>query len=378
MLTLKTGLPGSYKSNSAVSELNRLHKFWSTEKGRAQRRIVFANINGLKLPHFPLPEVVHTKKDRYGVDITTYSINWDVVDEACADGTTAIVIIDEAQKYFPLRMAGDPVPAHVSWLNTHRHKGVDCVFITQAPKLIDVAVRRLIGKHQHYRRVFGWRRAVVYEHDQCDDGLQRYKTAITSQYSEDADANELYVSARTHTKTKFKKPWWIWLPVPLVCVALWAFPAAYSAMSNVITGKGVADVFKPAAASPLPGASAAGHKPAWLLEAEKNRGKPLISTEQGQEPARAAVAPVAARPASAPTGCMYAVARSRCTCFDDLSGKLSTAPVEVCEAQFPAGPAAALPDDKRPPQPVSEAEASALEFLGRVSGRSGIVPPAPW
>lgn len=65
-----------------------------------------------------------------------------------------IVVVDEVQKYLPVRRAGDP-PAWISKLSEHRHLGLDFLFVTQHPALIDTYVRRLVDKHVHHVRKYG-------------------------------------------------------------------------------------------------------------------------------------------------------------------------------------------------------------------------------
>ena len=116
----------------------------------------------------------------------------------------SLIIIDEAQKVFPVRPSGSAVPKHVSEFETHRHRGLDIVLITQHPNLIDAHVRKLVERHQHVMRPFGHSYAVVFEWQVCTDpnrsGVQ--KQALKSRWRYPKKAFEYYKSASKHTVKK--------------------------------------------------------------------------------------------------------------------------------------------------------------------------------
>jgi len=201
MITLKTGVPGASKTLTAVHELALLLRTFLKKEGDF-RPVYVHGIKDLSLPHFQLEDPT----------------KWDQV----PDGS--LVIIDECQSAFPPRSPSQKVPDHVAALNTHRHRGIDLVLITQHPKLIDQGVRRLVGKHQHYRRVFGGSRSLCYEWDHCEDSLSSLKTATKSFFTFPKDAFKYYNSAEVHTKQSFKFPVWLWL-FPLAAVPLIGFGA---------------------------------------------------------------------------------------------------------------------------------------------------------
>lgn len=74
----------------------------------------------------------------------------------------ALIIIDEAQMLMPQRTKSK-VPEYIEALSKHRHFGIDFLFITQHPSMIDAFARRLIGKHIHYHRPFGLRSTTRFE-----------------------------------------------------------------------------------------------------------------------------------------------------------------------------------------------------------------------
>jgi zona occludens toxin len=232
MITLKTGVPGASKTLSAVHEMAVL--LGRQIKGKEETRPIFVHgVKDLSLPHFPLP------------DATKWA--------DCPEGS--IVIIDEAQGTFPPRSSTSKPPPHVEALNTHRHKGIDLIVITQHPKLIDQAVRRLVGKHQHYRRLYGGKTSVCYEWDHCEDSLMGIKNAHKSMFRQPRDAFKYYTSAEVHTKQSFKVPLWlIAFPLAVVALAIHGGPT----VARILSGKPSEAATAPASASSTPSATALG------------------------------------------------------------------------------------------------------------------------
>lgn len=220
MIILRTGVPGSGKTLSMVEALARLFKRFETHPDEA--RAVFQ----LGIPDlvFPVAECPLKSVQINKAGTPSLVPDWD----AMPDGS--LVLIDEAQGVFPPRSSASAAPAHVSWLNTHRHHGFDIWLTTQHPKLIDATVRALVGKHQHYRRLFGGQRAVVYEWDSCSDNLAGIKTAVTSYWSYPKKVFKWYKSAEVHTKQEFKLPKWLAIPVIGLLLAVVFVPRAYSVM----------------------------------------------------------------------------------------------------------------------------------------------------
>lgn len=220
MIELRTGVPGSGKTLSMVAALASLFKRWGNFPEEA--RPVFQ----LGIPDlvFPVAEVPLKSVQVNKAGSPSLVPDWDAMPEG------SLVIIDEAQGVFPPRSSASMAPAHVAWLNTHRHKGFDIWLTTQHPKLIDGTVRALVGKHQHYRRLFGGQRAICYEWDACSDSLSGLKQAVTSYFPYPRKAFQWYKSAEIHTKQSYKLPSWLLLPVVGVLLMLFFMPKAYSIM----------------------------------------------------------------------------------------------------------------------------------------------------
>lgn len=312
MITLKTGVPGSCKTLSMVSELLAIKK---AADASGEYRPLYTNITGLAIPHIPLKNWVQGETTRE--EGVLYTIDW----RQCPPG--AIIVIDEAFLYgYEARGASSPVPEYIRDLAIHRKDfSVDIWFIVQSPKLLHVAVRRQVGKHQHYRRLFGWHRAVCYEWDQCQDNLAATKTAVVSQFTFPRTVFSAYHSAEVHTKPQFKKPWFIWIPVALIPLAAWALPAGFDVMKGSMTGKGISthkEAPKPATASstPLTAPTPAAFKPDPLPPGF-------------DPPSQTPIAPpgqLVAAPALA--GCIATPAKG-CKCFD-AQGKAMPADPAMC------------------------------------------------
>ena len=285
MITLKTGVPGASKTLSAVHEIAVL--LGKQIKGTEETRPIFVHgVKDLNLPHFDLP------------DATKWA--------DCAEG--AIVIIDEAQGTFPPRSSTSKPPPHVEALNTHRHKGIDLIVITQHPKLIDQSVRRLVGKHQHYRRLYGGKTSICYEWDHCEDSLVGIKTAHKSIFRQPRDAFKYYKSAEVHTKQRFKVPLWLMaFPIAVVALAIYGGPT----MARILSGNAATE----SAAAPTEAASQAR------------------ALSGGMGPAFAASLPaVAAAPRI--VGCI--ALKARCECIDS-AGVSAVVDYERCMASSVRG-----------------------------------------
>lgn len=172
MITLITGLPGNGKTLYALT--------WLMEKAAKEGRQVYYNgIADLRVPGWI--ECVDPEK-------------WAEIP------TGSILIIDEAQRVFRPRMHGKEVPPFVAALETHRHLGVDLVFITQHPMLIESNVRRLCGQHFHVIRKFGTHFATIHEWGATKETCDKNRDDSVRHEWRYPKANfALYKSAEAHT-----------------------------------------------------------------------------------------------------------------------------------------------------------------------------------
>lgn len=203
MIYLITGLPGNGKTLYALA--------WVKAKAEKEGRAVFYDrIKGLKLPWTRIN-----------------AFEWDKAPP------NSIVVIDECQQsdnpadpksptLFGVRQRGAPVPAWAAGLETHRHKGIDLVLITQDPMLLDAHDRKLVQTHWHVIRTFGLARATVHEFNGCRpnvansrSGSQRHEWAYPK------DAYQWYESAEVHTgKARVPMRIWLLLSLPFIIGAL--------------------------------------------------------------------------------------------------------------------------------------------------------------
>lgn len=172
MIDLITGLPGNSKTLFTISFVRE----WAA---RENRPVFYSGIPELKLDW----QQIEPEK---WMDVPPKSI----------------VVIDEAQRIFRNRSLGAQPPKHVTDLETHRHLGIDLVFITQHPSLIDPAIRRLAGRHRHMVRVWGMEMSTIHKwdsvKDNCDKPASRHDSEKTK-WSFDKSIYKLYKSADEHT-----------------------------------------------------------------------------------------------------------------------------------------------------------------------------------
>ena len=231
MIELNTGVPGSGKTLSMVQQLASLVGRWERHPEEA-RPIFVHGIPELSLPHAAMP-LLSVSVGQLGLS--------EVIPDWQAMPHGSLVIIDECQCAFPPRSTQSKPLPHVAWLNVHRHNGFDIWLTTQHPKLMDGSVRALVGKHKHFRRLFGGQRAMVYEFDACNDGLGGLKNAVKSYWAYPKKAYTWYKSAEVHTKQRFRLPLWVFIPVLAVALGAVFVPRAYSALTRSISGKGLHD-----------------------------------------------------------------------------------------------------------------------------------------
>lgn len=212
IITLITGTPGAGKSLFAVHELLK-------PRDRAPR-LFSVGIEWLQ--------------DK-GVTSLPDLTQW--CDPAIVpDGS--VIVVDEAdvEGRFPQRAAGMAVPAYIGELKRVRHRGIELIIVTQHPKQIDVAVRRLVGRHVHLERLFGAKAAQVFGWNKCvervDDRGARFG-AVKSQWFYPPDLFTVYKSASLHTIER-KIPWRIAIIPVLLLVLCGLAWGAWSALNSLV------------------------------------------------------------------------------------------------------------------------------------------------
>lgn len=175
MITLITGTPGAGKTLYAVHAI-------LNEEGKGSRPIYVDGIPELKTRHDPAQDINQWHK-------------W------APDG--ALICIDEVQRIWRPLPSGARVPESISELETHRHRGIDFVVITQHPNLMHSNVRKLVGRHIHLRRTaLG---TYLYEWPEATNPEAR-GNSTRIRWSHPKESFGLYKSASQHTKVKHRMP----------------------------------------------------------------------------------------------------------------------------------------------------------------------------
>jgi zona occludens toxin len=245
MIYLITGTPGSGKTLYAVSTtLQKLaaEEITTPDGEIIKRRLVVDGIRALLLPHDLMAKLVQNQAGEWvPEDIEAHGVwNWF---EWCKPGD--VIVIDEVQRHWrPRGMNTKPHPS-VQLLETHRHYGVDFVIITQNPMLLDQNIRRLVGRHQNIRRLWGMGRCVVYDWDGCQTNINSTKGSAISFFTYKKKDFELYHSAELHTKQRQKFPLILWLPIISLVFLIYLFPRISTLFTNLTSGKPI-----PSAAAP--------------------------------------------------------------------------------------------------------------------------------
>jgi len=143
-----------------------------------------------------------------------------------SDGS--VMVIDEAQRIFPVPPVGAPRGVHVTALETHRHRGLDLWLITQDANLLDSHVRRLVGVHYHVNRPFGMPFVNVLQWDGVHNPRDYHdkQKAVTSKFRLSSKVWNLYKSATVHT-VRMRIPWKLFglaagvVAIPLLAFVVW-------------------------------------------------------------------------------------------------------------------------------------------------------------
>lgn len=197
MIIVITGQPGNGKTLFTISHVEQ-------KRQEENRPVYYHGINDLKLSwqHLEDPHVWYELPPN------------------------SIVVIDECFKIWPPRKQGAAVPKSVEELATHRHLGIDLYVIVQHPQLLDIAVRKLAGRHYHVVRTFGQEKAKLYQWERCVDPQDRAvkNEAIVTTWNYPKSVYDWYKSAELHTVRK-ELPWRVILKlvgiVFAICLLIW-------------------------------------------------------------------------------------------------------------------------------------------------------------
>jgi zona occludens toxin len=306
-MTLVTGLPGAGKTLYTLAR-------WKPEAEAAARPVFHNDIKGLNIPGWQV---------------------WDVEKwEQLPAG--AILIVDEAQFAFKVVGRGQ-TPEWVQRLATHRHNGVDIVFITQHPGLLDVFVRKLCDRHFHVMRKWGLQWSTVHEFSTGvnENPHKSRKGSIRHDFKFPREVFTWYKSSELHTmKARIPMRVWIGLAVPFVVLAL-----AYVAFKRVNPDamRQQAEHAVEASGGTVRGGSGPGG-------AVRGRAEGPMTVEEyakaytARVPGLAHTAPVyddVTKPVEAPFPAACVSMKGTCRCYSQQATKLAVA-ADVCE-QIVAG-----------------------------------------
>jgi zona occludens toxin len=262
MITLITGTPGSGKT---------LYTVWYIDKQqKAGRRLLVDGIKDLAVDHLDVDEPWLRK--------------WFDHREQ-----NDLIVIDEAQRIWPPTSVSVKVGEDIEKLHIHRHLGVDFILITQHPQRINKAVRDLVGRHVHVRKLFGLNRAMLYEWDHCHN-VGSLKDSVKTMWAYPRNVFRLYTSAEIHTKQKAVIPKALFiLPIALIVGAVWGYRAFKGVHAATWSGVGAKSAAKPGAASSPKGISLApadaSSSAAWRVVgryASDGRSYVVVSNHDGR------------------------------------------------------------------------------------------------
>lgn len=224
MITLRTGLPGAGKTLFTIYDYVARPPLGAAES--------FRDVNGSKEPI----QVFASGVPFSDLGLSTLPVT--ILDDPtrwmdCPAGS--VVIIDECQRIFRSRPPGAPVPEYVAALETHRHLGIDLVFVTQDPMLLDKHVRRLVGSHYHAKRTFGLNGTTMFHWQHCCDdpnGYHEKKEATKVRRKLPKKIFPYYKSAEVHT-VKRHIPLRVWGMLALLLFLPFLGWFAYHRVSNM-------------------------------------------------------------------------------------------------------------------------------------------------
>lgn len=355
-ITLITGTPGACKTALAVKMM--------ADAVKQGRPLFMQGIPELKLPYIPLPAVSEWTENRVDPeDPDQRSLPYFTFPE------NALIVIDEAQRIFRVRIPGSKVPDHVAAFETVRHTGVTFLIISQSPGFLDTHIRKLVGQHIHLRDV-GMLGRWWYEWPEVGNP-ESYRTApIKKKFSVPKSSFALYKSASLHIKRKYTIP-----PAMMVlglCVVVGLF-LAYRIYGS-LHGKFVPETTVAA----KPGEQGDSGKVSAPASAQAKPGAPLPSSTDAAEILASFVPVVPGRPETAPAYASLRQVKSMPT----VVGGACVSTRCVCYTQ--QGTDAGLDDmqcrtwlQKRPFDPYRDPQAAQLVDAARVDTQRDFPASAP-
>ena len=317
-ITLITGLPGTGKTAHAVDCLAHGAEF----KGSP---FFVMGIDELKVEHEPCPPVSEWTTVRQAPEDPSKSLYY------FAFPPNSVVVVDEAQRVYRPRSAASRVPAEVAAFETVRHTGVRFLLLTQDATLLDSNIRKLVGRHIHFRATaLGTYRYEWVGLGDPDNKSSRDQAA-RSKYKPPKRVFGLYKSAELHTTAKVKMPGYVYL----LALAVLSLAGAGAYLYNTIKAKTETatpsqnlDLLKSTGARPVSG-SPPGQTRSEYLAAQNPRVAGLLHTAPAYDQIT--------MPTEAPiiAGCVTSK-KTGCNCYDQRGGKYRTT-TEICQQFLDGG-----------------------------------------
>lgn len=283
-IVLVTGLPGHGKTLFTIAR-------WRDEAASSGRSVFYDGIKDLALPWQPWEPQ-----------------KWEELPP------NSIMVIDEAQRLFPVRGRGQP-PEWIEKLAMHRHLGLDFVLITQNPMLIDSFVRRLCDRHFHVIRKFGTHRATVHEfaNGVKESVATSREGSIRHEWKYPADVFNLYKSAEVHTvKRRVPMRVYILLALPFLLLGIVWFIYQRLNPSAAAERSGAPPAGQPGVVRPVV-QQAAGEVDDYF-ERQRPRVKGLAFTAKAYDELT--------KPVSVPYPAACISSSTRCLCYSDQATAL--------------------------------------------------------
>ena len=236
-----------------------------------------------------------------------------------------LFLIDEAQDYWPSRVAGYKAPASLEFLPKHRHIGQDFILTCQFPTQLDVKLRQIVGRHIHLKAealgVFSYESGTCEDKLDFDPNTKRPRGGIPQ--TTKAIYNSMEGDETNLQKSRPRLPFKLWLILGLVvvlaAVALYMLFGKDSIISGVLGTRGevdqgdmVADATGPSYSNPMGTGGQARQKP----EVPPIKLLREIRHPAELHPGNTDYPELAAQP-RLPVSCIASA--KRCTCFDQAA-----------------------------------------------------------
>jgi zona occludens toxin len=111
----------------------------------------------------------------------------------------SLIVIDEVQRLWRPQGPSQKLPEDIAALETHRHRGIDFIIVTQGRRLVHTNVRALVGRHVHLRDlgILGRR---WHEWQECGDETAYKSAPFSKKYILPKRVFSQYKSASEHIK----------------------------------------------------------------------------------------------------------------------------------------------------------------------------------